>query len=45
MRVVEDDRATFGWSGLPAGNRYFGRVVYSDGAINMAATQLEVSTR
>src|SRR5262249_7097922 len=36
---------TFGWSGLPAGNRYLGRVVYSDGAVNMGATQIEVSTR
>ncbi len=36
---------TFGWTGLPAGNRYLGRVIYSDGAVNMAATQIEVSTR
>jgi hypothetical protein len=45
VTIGQVDPTTFGWSGLPAGNRYFGRVVYSDGSINMAATQLEVSTR
>jgi hypothetical protein len=36
---------TFSWTGLPAGNRYFGRVVYNDGAVGIGATQIEVSTR
>jgi hypothetical protein len=36
---------TFGWTGLPAGNRYLGRVLYNDGAVNMAATTIAVSTR
>ena len=45
VTIGQIDHNTFAWSGLPAGNRYFGRVVYNDGAINMAATQMEVSTR
>jgi hypothetical protein len=39
---------TFTWSGLPAGNRYLGRVQYVDAAAPtavMATTVLEVSTR
>jgi len=45
VTIGQIDPTTFGWTGLPAGNRYLGRVIYNDGAINMAATQLEVSTR
>jgi len=45
VTIGQIDHNTFSWSGLPAGNRYFGRVVYSDGTTNMAATQIEVSTR
>jgi hypothetical protein len=39
---------TLGWSGLPAGNRYLGRVLYVDSAVPttaMAATVVGVSTR
>ena len=39
---------TFAWSGLPAGNRYLGRVQYVDSAVPgvaMAATVIGVSTR
>jgi len=39
---------TFGWSGLPAGNRYLGRVLYVDPAVPttaMAATVVGASTR
>ncbi len=39
---------TFGWSGLPAGNRYLGRVQYVDAAAPstaMASTVIGVSTR
>jgi subtilisin family serine protease len=37
---------TFGWSGLPAGNRYLGRVQYQDsGAATIGTTQISVSTR
>ncbi|MFL6029663.1 MAG: S8 family peptidase [Gaiellaceae bacterium] len=39
---------TLGWSGLPAGNRYLGRVISVDSTaapVAMAATQVEVSTR
>jgi hypothetical protein len=38
----------FAWSGLPAGNRYLGRVLYADAAVPtvaMAATTVAVSTR
>jgi hypothetical protein len=45
VTIGQSDATTFGWSGLPAGNRYLGRVVYNDGAVNMAATQMGVSTR
>jgi len=45
VTIGQVDDNTFSWSGLPANNRYLGRVIYSDGAINMAATQIEVSTR
>jgi hypothetical protein len=45
VTIGQIDPTTFGRTGLPAGNRYLGRVIYTDGAINMAATQLEVSTR
>ena len=45
VSIGQVDATTFNWSGLPANNRYLGRVIYSDGAINMAATQIEVSTR
>ena len=37
--------ATFSWAGLPAGNRYLGRVVYSDGTTTMGNTVMAVSTR
>ena len=39
---------TLSWAGLPAGNRYLGRVVYVDPgppATGMAATTVAVSTR
>ncbi len=39
---------TFGWTGLPAGNRYLGRVQYVDSAVPttaMASTVIGVSTR
>ena len=39
---------TFGWTGLPLGNRYLGRVLYVDPAVPataMAATVIGVSTR
>jgi subtilase family protein/fibronectin type III domain protein/PA domain-containing protein/peptidase inhibitor I9 len=45
VTIGQVDATTFNWSGLPASNRYLGRVIYSDGAVNMAATQIEVSTR
>jgi hypothetical protein len=34
---------TFGWSGLTAGTRYLGRVVYRDGAVDRAATLVGVT--
>ncbi len=49
VTIGQVDATTFGWSGLPAGNRYLGRVLYSDtgGASTFASptTQIEVSTR
>ena len=45
VTIGQVDPTTFGWSGLPLGNRYLGRVLYSDGASTMAATQIGVSTR
>ena len=39
---------TLSWTGLPAGNRYLGRVLYVDPAVPtvaMAATTVAVSTR
>ena len=45
VTIGQVDTNTFTWSGLPANNRYLGRVIYSDGTVNMAATQIEVSTR
>lgn len=45
VTIGQVDATTFGWSGLPLGNRYLGRVLYSDGTSNMAATQIGVSTR
>jgi hypothetical protein len=47
VSIGQTDATTFGWSGLPAGNRYLGRVLYGDGASTFAAptTQIEVSTR
>jgi hypothetical protein len=47
VAIGQSDATTFNWSGLPAGNRYLGRVVYGDGASTFATptTQIEVSTR
>ena len=36
---------TFGWTGLPAGNRYLGRVVPNDGTTTLSPTVIGVSTR
>jgi hypothetical protein len=45
-RSDSSDATTFNWSGLPAGNRYLGRILYGDGASTFATptTQIEVST-
>jgi hypothetical protein len=45
VSIGQVDATKLGWTGLPAGNRYLGRVVYSDGTSNLGATQVEVSTR
>jgi Zn-dependent metalloprotease len=48
VTVGQDVPTTFGWSGLPAGNRYLGRVTALDPAAPipaMANTVIEVSTR
>ena len=45
VTIGQVDPTTFGWSGLPAANRYLGRVIYSDGTANMGATVIGVSTR
>jgi hypothetical protein len=47
VAIGQIDYNTFAWSGLPAGNRYLGRVLYGDGATTFATpiTQIEVSTR
>ena len=47
VSIGQTDATTFGWSGLPAGNRYLGRVLYGDGATTFTTptTQIEVSTR
>jgi hypothetical protein len=45
VTIGQVDGTTFRWSGLPGSNRYLGRVIYSDSTSNMAATQIEVSTR
>lgn len=47
VAIGQSDATTFNWSGLPAGNRYLGRVLYGDGASTFATptTQIEVSTR
>jgi hypothetical protein len=47
VAIGQIDDTTFGWDGLPAGNRYLGRVLYGDGAVTFATpiTQISVSTR
>jgi hypothetical protein len=47
VAIGQVDATTFGWSGLPLGNRYLGRVLYGDGAVTFATpvTQITVSTR
>ena len=35
----------FGWAGLASGNRYLGRVSYSDGGAIPTTTLIQVSTR
>ena len=45
MTVGQTVPVTFGWSGLPTGNRYLGRVTYADGAVGIIATNIEISTR
>jgi hypothetical protein len=47
VTIGQVDATQFAWSGLPADNRYLGRVLYGDGAVTFGTpvTQIEVSTR
>jgi subtilisin family serine protease len=48
VAIGQADDTTFAWAGLPAGNRYLGRVLYVDTAaptVAIGATVIGVSTR